>query len=429
VTLASCGALLAGIALVTWYAATHSMLDFSIYLWGGHAIAGDARLYLTQGYAHWFTYPPFAAVLFAPIAALPGAVAGVLWQLGSVAALAVACVTTLKLAGYRPSRTAMVAVVAGALALEPVYHTLYLGQVNLFLLALVLTDVRRASRGRSAGIGVGLAAAIKLTPAIFVVLFLVTRRTRAAVTASATFACCALAGYLIAPDASRLYWSRLFYDTSRVGAPYISNQSPYAALVRILGGTGHVGAWFLLVPLTIGIIGLATATLLVRHDDWLGAAAATGVTGLLVSPISWTHHWVWIVPGLVAVWRAGTRGRIAAAVGYVLFAAAPLWWTPHDGGPREYGFHGLVTVVANCYLVAGLAFLAFLACVAMRARAAGRVSMPLPRQPAAACPEMAATTSLMAARKPGSVMVPSGPTHSRETGSRRQADSMTSAPT
>lgn len=74
-----------------------------------------------------------------------------------------------------------------------------------------------------------------------------------------------------------------------------------------------------------------------------------------MSPISWAHHWVWILAALLVLVRAGHRA--AAGLGYLLFAAAPLWYTPHSGGPREYGFHWLVTLVAYCYLIAGLAFL------------------------------------------------------------------------
>jgi alpha-1,2-mannosyltransferase len=363
------------LGFVFWYAITQNPYDLNVYLWGGHAVTRDALLYQAQVTAHWFTYPPFAAVLFAPLAAVGVVTARVAWEAASVAAFAWACMTTLKLASYRASRTVIAGVVLLGLALEPVYHTLYLGQVNLFLLALVLTDVWRVSRGRPAGIGVGLAAAIKLTPAIFVVLFLLTRRTRAALTAAATFACCVLIGFLIAPDASRIYWLHLFYDTKRVGAPYISNQSPFGAAIRILGGAAHVGAWYPLVPLTAAVAGLAVATSLARHHDWLGAAATTGTTGLLVSPISWTHHWVWIVPALVVLVRGGTRSKIAAVCGYALFVAAPLWWTPSSGGRGEYGFHGGVTLVANCYLVAGIAFLVHMAVRAHQARAEGTASL------------------------------------------------------
>jgi hypothetical protein len=243
----------------------------------------------------------------------------------------------------------------------------------------VLTDVSRVSRGRFAGVGIGVAAAIKLTPAIFIVLLLVTRRTRAAVTASATFALCGLLAYLVAPGASRIYWLHLFHDTTRVGAPYISNQSPFGAVLRISGGVTHLSAWYLLVPLTIGVAGLTVAAVLARGDDWLGAAAVTGTTGLLVSPISWTHHWVWIMPVLVVLVRNGTGRRIPALCAYVLFLLAPMWWTPRSGGPREYGFHGWLTVVANGYLVAGLVFLAYMAYLATWPTGRGRGTRPASR--------------------------------------------------
>jgi alpha-1,2-mannosyltransferase len=355
------------LAVVVVFAAIYNALDFRIYMWGGHAVLDDSRLYLALAYGHWFTYSPFAAIVFVPVAALPLAVARVGWDLVSVAALAYSCTRIVQLAGYRPTRLAVAGFVAAAMALDPVWQTLFLGQINLILLALILTDVWLVSRGSSrlaAGVGVGIAAAIKLTPAIFIVFFLLAGRTRAALVAAGTFAGCGLIGFLVAPDASRLYWRHLFFDTRRVGAPYISNQSPYAAVIRIANGQGHIGAWWIVVPLVFAVIGLATATVLARRQDWLGAAAVTGTTGLLVSPISWAHHWVWVLPALVLLLRAGHR--IAAGVGYLLFAVAPFWFTPHAAGPREYGFHWLVTLVANCFLLAGLAFGGYMALTQLR---------------------------------------------------------------
>src|ERR1035441_8308437 len=324
----------AELAVVLAFAATYNALDFRIYMWGGHAVTHDTRLYLTLAFGHWFTYSPFAAVVFVPIAALPLALARVLWDLASVAALGYSCVIIVKLAGYRPSRLVVAGLAAAAMALDPVYETLFLGQINLILLALILTDIWRVAQGRDAGIGVGIAAAIKLTPGIFILFFLLARRTKAAVIAAGTFVVCGLIGFAVAPLASKLYWEHLFFDTKRVGAPYISNQSPYAAAIRIaqgaahigswwavipiafaaiglatatilvrhddwLGGAGggrahgaaHIGSWWAVIPIAFAAIGLATATILVRHDDWLGATAVTGTTGLLVSPISWAHHW------------------------------------------------------------------------------------------------------------------------------------------
>jgi hypothetical protein len=354
-------ALAAGVLLVIVFTIVVQPFDFGVYRWGGDAIAHDLRLYLVRDGKNWFTYTPFAAALFIPIAAIPDLVGRVGWQLISLAALGFASISTLTLAGYRLTKTALAGIVAVGITLEPMYHTFYLGQINLILLALILIDISRAARGRPAGIGVGIAAAIKLTPLIFIALFLLGRRVKDAVIAAATFVACGLIGYLVAPKASSLYWHHLFNDTARVGGAYISNQSPYSAALRIAGGIAQAGRWYLLVSLLLGAAGLIAAAVLARHDDWLGAATMTGTTGLLVSPISWTHHWVWILPALVILVQGGTRSRIAAACGYVLFVLAPMWFTPHNGGPSEYGFHWLVTPVANCYLIAGLAFFAYMA--------------------------------------------------------------------
>lgn len=341
-----------GIAL---FSAMYDSLDFRIYWLGGHIVTDGSRLYHERIAGLWFTNTPFMAALFAPLAALPLTLARMLWQSAAFAAFIWACSLTAKLADRRPP---LVAVVAAGLLLEPVWHSFFLGQVNLFLLALVLADMHRAALGRPAGIGIGIATAIKLTPAIFIVLLLLTRRTKDAVTALAAFAVCTSLAYAIAPDASRTYWLHTFFDTSRVGVTYISNQSPYGTLARMLHGTAEIGNWYTAIPLTIGVCGLAIAALWARRGDWLSATAITGMTGLLVSPISWAHHWVWIVPALAVLLRDGCRKT--ALAGCAIFVLSPLWWTPHNGDPREYGLH-LLTPVANCYLIAGLYFLAHMA--------------------------------------------------------------------
>ncbi|MBE1533439.1 glycosyltransferase 87 family protein [Actinomadura algeriensis] len=343
---------------VALFAATYDSLDFRIYMLGGEAFSDGASLYLDRHSGLWFTNAPFAALIFAPLSALPLTIARVTWQLASVAAFAHACAVTLELAGRRPSRPVLAATVAAGLALAPMWHSLFQGQINLFLLALVMFDMKRISQGRKAGIGIGIATAIKLTPGIFILLLLVTRRTKSTAIAAAAFAACTLAAWAAGPDASRVYWLHTFFDTSRVGAPYISNQSPYGAAIRILDGAENVDGWYTFVPPLIALGGLALAAALARRGDRLAAIAVTGTTGLLVSPISWAHHWVWIVPALAVLIRDGHR--ITAACAYLTFAVAPMWLTPHDGGPDEYGFHGPVTLVANAYLASAIAFLAYM---------------------------------------------------------------------
>jgi Glycosyltransferase family 87 len=348
------------VGLVAGFAIVYHPFDFDVYRWGGQAVSEGMRLYLDQDGAVWFTYPPFAAILFIPIADMPAVISRLAWELASVAALIYASFITLKLAGYRVSWTVTVATFVIGMTLEPMYHTLFLGQINLILLALILADVWRVARGRPAGIGVGIAAAIKLTPLIFIPLFLFSRRKRDGLIATGAFIACVLVGYIVAPGDSGLYWHHELEDTARVGGYYISNQSPYGMAIRVAGGVSQVGNWYIVVPIVLGILGLAAGVILARHNDWLSAAAVTGTTGLLVSPVSWTHHWVWILPALAVLVRGSRATRIAAVFTYLLFAIAPMWFTPRDGGPSESGFHGLLTLVANCYVIAGGLFLAYM---------------------------------------------------------------------
>src|SRR5262249_58049178 len=129
----------------------------------------------------------------------------------------------------------------------------------------------------------------------------------------------------VAPAGSTRVWEPLAHATRRVGAPYTTNQSPFGAATRDAGGQGHIGWWWIGVSLAFAAVGLAVATVLVRRGDWLAATAVTGATGLLISPISWAHHWVWVLPALALLLRAGYR--VAAAAGYLLFSVAPFWFT------------------------------------------------------------------------------------------------------
>ncbi|WP_019630073.1 glycosyltransferase 87 family protein [Actinomadura atramentaria] len=349
------------ITAVVVFSLFYDSLDFHIYWEGGRVVTQGTRLYRERLVGLWYTNTPFLGAAFVPLAALPLTLARPIWQVGAVAAFAWACASTLRLAGRRVTRTNLAAAVAAGLLLEPVWHSFFLGQVNILLMALVLADFRR-------GAGIGIAAAIKLTPAIFVVLLLATGRIRAAVTATAAFLICTGLAFAVAPDASWLYWRDVFYDTTRVGIPYISNQSPYGAAVRIMHG--DVGAWFGAVPPLLGAAGIAVAARWARRGDRLAAVAVTGVTGLLVSPVSWAHHWVWVVPALAVLLRDGAY-RLAFA-GYALFVLAVPWWTPHGGGPSEYGFHGVPTLAANAYLAAGPLFVGYMAARLRSPRPAGR---------------------------------------------------------
>ncbi|MDX6285510.1 MAG: alpha,2-mannosyltransferase [Frankiales bacterium] len=299
-------------------------LDLSVYRWGGRAVLHDALLYQVPAVGHLrFTYPPFAAAVFVPLSALPALVEQLLWTVASLVAVAYICRTCLLLAGVRANTRVLGVTVAAALVLEPVRHTFLLGQVNLFLLALVLWDIHRVARGRPAGVGIGIAAAVKLIPGLFIVFLILAGRIRSAVVATVTFAAATLLGVLVAPAASHEFWSNQWHDASRVGVTYISNQSAYGAVARVVGSPGNIGHWFAILTVVVAVVGLVTATVFARRGQWLLAATACGMTSLVVSPVSWTHRWVWCVPALLILALGSRRAQVAAGVGYVLFVASP----------------------------------------------------------------------------------------------------------
>ncbi|MFJ5152106.1 glycosyltransferase 87 family protein [Streptomyces sp. NPDC088353] len=270
-----------------------------------------------------FTYPPFAALVFLPLARLPWAALVALWQSLSVAALVVVAVCAVRLLGPRPGgrvrRRALLWAAAG-LWLEPVRHTLDQGQVNLLLGAVVLWGlaVPRAAPGR--GAGVGLAAAVKLTPAVGGLYLLATRQWRAAAWAVTVAAAATALAWGVAPRESARYWSTLVTDTGRVGPVWsVRNQSLSGAVARLLGQdtTAAVVLWSVLALVTVALVcALRSAA---RRHDLLGVLVAVELYGLLVSPVSWSHHWIWCLPAMIWLAHGPLRGRLLSRV-------ALAWW-------------------------------------------------------------------------------------------------------
>jgi alpha-1,2-mannosyltransferase len=326
------------------------MIDLAVYRAGGHALATGQPLYSAHPDASLlpFTYPPFAGLLCVPLAGLPWDLARLVMTLLSVAALVAVVRATVRV---HPA-----VVVAAALALEPVRATLEFGQVNLLVMALVVLDLTRRSERASCGVLIGLAAAVKLTPLIFIAYLLVTGRRRAAGTALATFGGTVLLGWVLLPAESTRYWFHLVAEPDRVGGvAYSGNQSLLGALTRLLDGSALARSLWLVTAAVVGVLGLAAAAALAAAGRELAGIALCGLTGLLVSPISWTHHWVWVLPAGIAAaaWRPA---RPALALGGLLFGLAPVWWPAH-GGDREYGHSVPALLAADAYVLAGLAVL------------------------------------------------------------------------
>ncbi|WP_326553825.1 glycosyltransferase 87 family protein [Micromonospora sp. NBC_01813] len=368
--------LLAGIVAVAAGAAAAALHHGTGMFWGDlgayragavAAGAGDGELYRAahhtpDGIALGFTYPPFAAMLLRPLAAVAMPTAVGVWTAASVLALFAVVRCTLRYVD--PPRARRGLWVLGALvAALPVFAVaghLQVGQVGLFLMWIVLVDLVANRGGRWHGVGVGIVAGIKLTPLIFVGYLVLTGRWRAAGIAVTAFAATIGLGFAWRPADSAWFWSGGLLDTSRVtGDPRtILNQSLSGAVARIADDP-QPGLTWLTVAALAGAAGMAVAVAYHRAGDELAAVLACAATGLLVSPVSWHHHWVWWVPALLLlVWHARQhrdRGAtIAAAASWVILVASTSWVLASPGG-WDLHFTGLGLVYSNLYVLLALA--------------------------------------------------------------------------
>ncbi|WP_456243064.1 glycosyltransferase 87 family protein [Streptomyces luteolifulvus] len=307
------------------------------------------------GTSYGFTYPPFAAVSMLPMALLGPRTAIAAALLLNLAALAVV-LRILTGRAWRRYGWYGCALAACALALyEPLRDTFSFGQVNVLLLALVLADCRllATGRGRWAGVGIGLAAAVKLTPALFVVLLLLARRRRAAALATAVATAATALAACVAPDASRYYWTVAMWDTTRVGRlDYVSNQSLQGVLARL--GEPDRPVWAVAVLLVLGVWAVR-ARRAADAGDWTAAFALTGLTACLISPITWVHHLVWLLPSFAVLVRAG-HPRTAGAL-YAVLCTSVVWLWFDDasgiGGLLGSNIYTWITLGLLLWLPAG----------------------------------------------------------------------------
>jgi alpha-1,2-mannosyltransferase len=347
-------AALLGVLRIFVWPATFS--DLKIYQIEGRAILHGWDLYgQLPGMHGYATYPPFAAVLFSLTVALPVVVLEAANFVLTVALLIWVATATGRLIGVPSERALRVGCVVAALAIwsEPVFRTLGYGQINVVLMALVMWDFTRPATSRTRGVGIGLAAAIKVTPAIFVIYLVLTRRIRFAATAVATFAAALAVSAAVDFRAARAYWTDYLFDTGRVGRlENAVNQTIRGFLVRA-DHTRQTRPVELLIVLAVLIAGMTCAVLASRvlGDGW--GVPACAVTGLLASPISWSHHWVWCVPITVLVWF---RARAWLLPTLAVFWSFAVWAIPHEDSV-ELHFNKIQIALSAWYILYGLAFL------------------------------------------------------------------------
>jgi len=346
--------------------ASGRQVDFDVYRMGAAHVLGR-HLYevrLAQLSLH-FTYPPFAALLFWPFTGPSVHVGQLVWSLLNLVMLVALTATSIQ--ATRPpwshQRTWATAalVLFPALLFSPDLSTLDFGQVNFLVALLVLLDLTCVIRVRShtlpRGVLLGMAAALKLTPLIFIPFLLLTRQFRAGATALGTFLLCSLGAVAITPHSSLLYWSKEIFNAKRSGnLLYISDQNLHSALQRMMAAPPPP---ILLDSLTLlfAVGGLAVATWTYRTSSPMLGILLCAATGLIISPVSWSHHYVWIVPLLAWLVLAADRPRSGwwwALGAAALFWAAPIWCVPDP--QRGYG-GPLVLLAGNSYFLAAVVFL------------------------------------------------------------------------
>jgi alpha-1,2-mannosyltransferase len=376
--------------------------DATVYQAAGLAVRHQpAGLYtLRLGVAKQpFTYTPFAALLFAVASLLPFAGWQVVLAVLTIVLLPVVAYQALGIAG-RPAgmarAAAAFAIGAVSLWLEPVAMTLFFGQINVVLLALVVGDLALPDRTRGKGIGIGLAAAVKLTPLIFIAYLLLTRRVRAAAVSGLTFAATIGLGFALLPHASAVYWGGQFGQPG--STPFhLLNQSLYGAILRLTHAGHHAHRYWLAAALVIALVGLGTSVVASRRGHELLGLVTCAATSLLVSPVSWSHHYVYVIPAFaLAAYGPRRLGYRIAGVAFIvgLFGFWPvpigaqggydprarllprglLRFAPNRGHNLEYTWRGLELIAGNYYVVVLLILVA---------ATAGAMVVTRRRQPAA----------------------------------------------
>lgn len=350
-----------GLGLNLW----HGFIDLMVYRLGARTWLDGGELYGPMppigDIALPFTYPPLAAIAFSPLAMMSEWIAGAV--MFALTLSAIGLTLWLVLARIRPSldpgtRLAIVlAGVAFAEYLEPVRQTLGFGQVNALLMAAVATDLLVKNPRWPRGLLIGIAVSIKLTPAGFLLFFLLRRDWRGLVTALASTVASIGVGWLVMPDDSRQYWFHTLKETGRIGAPYFAgNQSLKGFVFRLGLADGASTALWLALSVIAVVLAAAWMYRLLARDAVATAVMVNAAAILLVSPVSWSHHWVWVAPALLIAGSAivdGRRGRgfvAAFVVAVLLFYVGPQWVLPsrHD---RELSWAWWQQILGSSYVL------------------------------------------------------------------------------
>lgn len=348
----------AGLGYAAWQLFGHIpyRIDIDVYQMGARAWMDGRPLYRGDVLFHTpivdlpFTYPPLAAIVFCPFAWMHMPAASVAITALTLVLLVSSTVIVLTrldvwsasavLPGPAWLRRWWLAVVAAAAAtvwLEPISSNFAFGQINVVLMTLVIADCvpRRTPWPRGLLLGVGMA--LKLTPAVFLLYFLLRRDHRAALTALASFAEATLLGFVLAWNDSWEYWTHTVHHTDRIGSASLNtDQNIAGALARL--GLGQQERFLLWVAASLLVLAATVWAMrrVLRAGEPTLALVCVALFGLVVSPVSWSHHWVWVLPAVLVTAVLGWRRRNALLMVVSAVGVALMRWTPIDLLPKHH---------------------------------------------------------------------------------------------
>ncbi|WP_332839042.1 glycosyltransferase 87 family protein [Nocardia bovistercoris] len=364
------------------------LVAFLVHWWGGYldlqVYRNGARVWLDGGELYGpmppvggiglpFTYPPPAALFFVPLAVLPLVLAEIVVVLTNVACLSI--VLWLVLTRLRPeldrfaTLTALIAIVGCANFLEPVRATFGFGQINLVLMAAIALDCLARKPFWPRGMLIGIAVSVKLTPAGFLLYFLLRRDWKAAGTLVVSAIAAIGLGFLLFPGDSVEYWFNTVADTGRIGPPYYAgNQSLKGMAFRL--GVPDTAATVIWIALSLVVLALAAVWMhrLITAGATVAPLLVNAAAILLVSPVSWSHHWVWVAPALLVVADGIVRGArqrwylITVGALTALLLAGPHFLLPHSND-RELDWAWWQQILGSSYVLAALGV--FIAAIAL----------------------------------------------------------------
>ena len=331
-------------------------IDIDIYQMGGQAwldgrpLYRDATFHTPIGLDLPFTYPPLAAIVFCPFSWLHMPAASVAITLLTMVLLIVSTTIVLtrldvwKTSAVLPGPAwlrrlwlAVVIVAPATIWLEPITSNFAFGQINVVLMTLVIADCVPRRTPWPRGLLLGLGIALKLTPAVFLLYFLLRRDSRAALTALASFAGATLVGFALAWSDSWEYWTHTVHHTDRIGeAGLNTDQNIAGALARLpLGEQERFLLWVTCCLLVLALTIWAMRRVLRAGEPTL-AIICVALFGLVVSPVSWSHHWVWMLPAVLVTGILAWRRRNVALAVVSAAGVALMRWTPIDLLPKHH---------------------------------------------------------------------------------------------